>query len=98
MKRMGKFQQYIQHNRAAIFDWAVISISFLLGFIFPTLKDFIVSGGFQNWMFAALVCYCAGVLLKHLPLSYRLQFARPRSVPYIIFLLIGHWLIFLVVI
>jgi len=95
---MEKFHQYIQHNRAAIFDWSVISISFLMGFIFPTLKDFIVSGGFHYWMFAALLLYVAGALLKHVPLAYRLQFSKQRAVPYILFLLIGHWLILLVVI
>lgn len=96
---MEKFQHYIQHHRAAIFDWSVITISFLLGFIFPTIKDFAGSGGFHYWMLAALLSYSAGAALKHLPLCYRLHVAgQPRAVPYILFLVVGHWFIFLFVI
>jgi hypothetical protein len=96
---MDKFQQYLNKNRAAIFDWSVITVSFLLGFIFPTIKDFARSGGFHYWMLATLLLYIAGAALKHLPLSYRLHVTgQSRAVPYIIFLVVGHWFIFLFVI
>lgn len=92
--------QYIQKNRAALFDWLVLSISFLLGFIFPTLSDFFQSPGYYNWMLASLLLYIAGAALKHLPLSYRLTLSAKtlKQIPYLIFLLIGHWLILLSVI
>jgi hypothetical protein len=90
-------KDYILKNRAALFDWSVLSISFLLGFIFPTIKDFITSPGFYNWMLAALLLYGVGAALKHLPLSYRITYAAKilKPVPYIIFLVIGHWFIIL---
>lgn len=92
--------KYIQQNRAALFDWLVISISFLLGFIFPTLSDFFQSPGYYNWMLVSLLLYIAGAALKHLPLSYRLTYSgKPlEPVPYLLFLLIGHWFILLIII
>ena len=92
-------KDYIFKNRAALFDWSVISISFLLGFIFPTFKDFISSPKFSYWMLIAFLLYSGGAILKHLPLSYRLTFsaASPRPVPYVIFLVVGHWFILLIV-
>jgi hypothetical protein len=90
-------KDYILKNRAALFDWSVLSVSFLLGFIFPTIKDFITSPGFYYWMLAALLLYVVGAALKHLPLSYRITYSAKtlKPVPYIIFLLVGHWFIIL---
>lgn len=88
-------KDYIQTNRAALFDWLVIFISFSLGLAFPALSDFIRSPGFFNWMLTALLLYIAGAALKDLPLSHRLSFraGSPKPVPYVLFLVIGHWLI-----
>lgn len=92
-------KDYILNNRAAMFDWSVISISFLLGFIFPAITDFIRSPGFYYWMLAALLLYTCGAALKHLPLSYRLIHSGKaiRPVPYFLFLGVGHWFIMLFV-
>lgn len=98
---MSSPQEYIQANRAALFDWLVLLTSFMLGIIFPTLSDFIRSRDFFNWILAALLLYSAGAAVKDLPLSYRLRHAaKPvKPVPYVLFLVIGHWFIifFLVV-
>jgi hypothetical protein len=82
-------------NRPAFFDWLVFSISFSLGFIFPSLKEFVISPSFSFWMLAALLLYTGGAWLKHLPLSYRVTTTGEhlREVPYVLFLLIGHWVI-----
>ncbi len=90
-------KEYIQKNRAVLFDWLVLSVSFMLGFIFPTIKDFFISPGYYNWMLAALLLYTVGAALKHLPLSYRIMYSAKtlKPVPYLIFLVIGHWLIIL---
>jgi hypothetical protein len=93
-------KNYIQQNRAALFDWSVICISFMLGFIFPTVTDFISSSKFSYWMLIAFLLYTAGTVLKHLPLSYRITFSvtKPRPGPYFIYLFVGHWFILLFVI
>lgn len=93
-------KDYIQQNRAALFDWSVICISFMMGFIFPTVTDFTSSSNFSYWMLVAFLLYTVGAVLKHLPLSYRITFSvpTPRPVPYIIYLFIGHWFILLFVI
>ena len=91
----SSLRESIQLNRAALFDWLVIAISFALGFLFPTLSKFIWSHSFYVWILAALVSYTLGAALKDFPLSYRLSHL-PRivePVPYIIFLLAGHWFI-----
>jgi hypothetical protein len=82
-------------NRPAFFDWLVFAISFSLGFIFPSLKEFVISPSFSYWMLAALLLYTAGAWLKHLPLSYRVTTTGEslREVPYMLFLMIGHWII-----
>ncbi len=92
-------RQYIETNRAAIFDWSVIFISFMLGFAFPTMSDFIRSDGFFYWLVTGLFLYIVGAVLKHLPLSYRMSFSShdPKPVPYTMFLIVGHWFIFLIV-
>jgi hypothetical protein len=92
-------KNYIDKNRAALFDWSIISISFMLGFIFPTFKDFITSPKFSYWMLIAFLLYTSGAILKHLPLSYRMAFsgANPRPVPYVIFLFVGHWFLLFIV-
>lgn len=93
---MALTQAYITRNRPAVFDWLVISISFLLGFIFPTLSDFIRSGDFYAWILCSLLLYTAGAALKDAPLGQRMSFgtAKPRQVPYLLFLAVGHWFIF----
>ncbi|MEO7924282.1 MAG: hypothetical protein ABIR30_11450 [Chitinophagaceae bacterium] len=92
--------KYITTNRAALFDWLVLLISFLLGFIFPGFIDIISSPGFYNWMLAALLFYIVGAALKHLPLSYRLShFGKEvKPIPYLICLIIGHWFIILILV
>jgi hypothetical protein len=91
---MTRPKDYIQTNRAALFDWLVIFISFSLGVAFPALSDFIRSPGFFNWMLTALLLYIVGAVVKDLPLSHRLSFRTrsPKPVPYVLFLVIGHWL------
>ncbi|MBK6826235.1 MAG: hypothetical protein IPG86_04930 [Chitinophagaceae bacterium] len=88
-------REKLNHNRAALFDWLVVLISFTLGFTFPTLGDFIRSPLFYNMMLVSLLLYLAGAALKHLPLSYRLSTTGKniQPVPYVIFLVIGHWFI-----
>ncbi len=92
-------KDYILKNRLAIFDWSVLTISFLLGFIFPTITDFINDKGFYHWMLAALLFYICGAALKDLPLSYRLSHSAKtiKPISYVLFLVIGHWLIMLMV-
>ncbi|MBL0271129.1 MAG: hypothetical protein IPP99_21230 [Chitinophagaceae bacterium] len=92
---MAISKEKLNHNRAALFDWLVVLISFTLGFTFPTLGDFIRSPLFYNMMLVSLLLYLAGAALKHLPLSYRLSTTGKniRPVPYVIFLVIGHWFI-----
>ncbi|MBC7872985.1 MAG: hypothetical protein H7Y01_03255 [Ferruginibacter sp.] len=87
----------VQNNRAAMFDWIVLATSFSLGFIFPDLGKFVLSPQFSWWMLIALTCYIAGAWLKHTPLSLRL-FRKPgREIVYTLFLVAGHWCIFLMV-
>ena len=69
---MSKSKDYIQKNKPALFDWFVFSISFSLGFIFPTLSDLISSPLFSFLILTALVLYTLGAWLKHLPLYERL--------------------------
>ncbi len=73
---MNKLQIFLQENKAAIFDYLVFSISFSLGFIFPTLEDFISSPLFSFFILTALVLYTIGTWLKNLPLHERLQLAE----------------------
>ena len=97
---MATAKEYVQANRAALFDWIVLLTSFLLGFAFPSLRDLILSPVFYDWMLVALVLYIAGAAIKHLPLSYRLSNSGKNiePVPFLIFLLIGHWLIMFVLV
>lgn len=85
-------------NRAALFDWSVITLSFLLSFIFPALGKMFYSPAFPVLMLTAFLLYAAGVWLKNLPLSYRLttNSEKPRDIPYMIFLFIGHFIILIV--
>ena len=90
----------LKENKPAIFDWLVFIFSFSLGFIFPSLAQFVASRSFSNWMLAALVLYVVGVLLKHRPLYYRLAISgnKQEAIPYLLFLIIGHWVIMVAVI
>jgi len=96
---MTNQQKIIQENKAAAFDWLVLGISFSLGFVFPTLWDFVRSPGFSLWMLIALILYSAGAWLKQEPLYYRLYTSgNPhKGVPYTLFFIIGHWIILFVV-
>jgi hypothetical protein len=93
-------KDYLQKNRAALFDWIVLLTSFMLGFAFPSLSNLIQSPGFFNWILASLLLYIVGAALKHLPLSYRMSFSGKTTptVPYIIFLLVGHWFIIMLLV
>jgi hypothetical protein len=85
-------------NRPALFDWFVFMISFSLGFIVGGLKDFVDSPTFSYWMFAGLLLYTTGAWLKHQPLCYRVATTGEnlREVPYMLFLMIGHWILIFV--
>ncbi len=84
---------HIKDNKPALFDWLVLMLSISLGFIFPSLKDFVHSPAFSNLILAALVLYVVGTCLKHQPLYYRLSMSGTKleQIPYLLFLLIGHW-------
>ncbi len=97
---MQPISKYNPENKAAYFDWLVFGISFSLGFIFTSLKDFLTSPGFSLWMLTALLLYTIGAALKHLPLRYRLSKSEMpvKIMPLFVFLLSGHFFIFSVVI
>ncbi len=97
---MSTAKNYLQKNRAALFDWIVILTSFLLSFAFPSLSELIQSRGFFNWILASLLFYIVGAALKDLPLSYRLSHSAKtvRPVPYLIFLIAGHWFIIMLLV
>lgn len=97
---MKKYILPLLQNKPALFDWSVIILSTILGLFFPTLGDFAGTAGFSYWMMAAFVVYVLGAALKDLPLGRRLSTPGypVRPVPYLILLLIGHWLIMLVVV
>ncbi len=97
---MMPISKYIFKNKAAYFDWLVFGISFSLGFIFTSLRDFLTSPGFSLWMLAALLLYSMGAALKHLPLRFRLSNSGMpvKKMPILIFLVIGHFCIFYMVI
>lgn len=86
-------------NRPALFDWLVLVISLTLGLIFPSIGSFVLSPAFSWWMLIVLLAYIAGAWLKHIPLSYRLTTSHSaKGSPFVIFLISGHWCIFLLVI
>jgi len=95
---VSSIRDYIQKNRTAIFDWSVITISFLLSFVFRNLSMVIESPSFTYMMLSALLFYAAGVWLKHRPLSYRVTTTgeKLREVTYALFLVCGHWVIMVV--
>jgi hypothetical protein len=88
-------KQKYESNRTVLFDWLVFAISFSLGFIFPDLEALAFSPWF-NWLFAGgLFCYTIGALLKKRPLYIRMysEHIEPRKIPYLAFLVIGHWIL-----
>ena len=97
---MGNLQLSIQQNKAATFDWLVFAISFSLGFVFPSLRELIISPLFSYLMLAALVLYILGSWLKHFPLYYRLITTgdENKRVPYTLFLIVGHFVLMIIVI
>lgn len=88
-----------QPNRSAIFDWLVFVVSLSLGFLFPTFTNFTQSNQFSFWMLAALFFYIAGAWLKHQPLYYRLLTSgkQNKKMSWILFIILGHWVIFMMV-
>ena len=90
----------IKQNKPAVFDWLVFAISLLLGLVFPELSDLTTSASFSGWMLGGLLLYMLGLWLKHQPVYHRLaKQAKPqKGISYIIFLIIGHWLIMLAVV
>ena len=94
---MSNPKRFLQENKAATFDWLVLTVSFFLGFAFPSLREFIISPFFFKLMFAALVLYIVGSWLKHFPLYYRLikSGREQKVVPYTLFLIAGHWVLML---
>ena len=82
----------IKENKPAIFDWLVFVFSLSLSFIFPSLKDFVSSKAFSNWMLAGLLLYIVGSWLKHQPLYQRID-RKVEDIPYLLFLIVGHWCI-----
>jgi hypothetical protein len=92
-------KNYVESNRSAMFDWLVFCISFGLGFIFPSLGQFVDKSFFSWLMLIALVAYTVGAWLKHLPLYYRMlrNGTQPRDISYLLFLLLGHWVIMVMV-
>jgi hypothetical protein len=95
MQQKLKYHQ----SRSAIFDWLVFIISLSLGFVFPTLKHFADSSQFAYWMLAALMFYTFGAWLKHQPVYYRLLSSgkQTEKMPALLFIILGHWLIFMMV-
>jgi hypothetical protein len=92
---MHSSKDYIRQNKTALFDWLVFWISLSLGFIYPSLRDFVISPSFSYWMMTALLLYSIGAMLKHLPLYYRLISSgkSPRQISYLLLLVTGHWII-----
>ncbi len=90
----------IKQHKPAIFDWLVFTISLLLGLIFPELNDLTASASFSGWMLGGLVLYMLGLWLKHRPVYHRLaKQAKPqKGISYVLFLIIGHWLIMVAVV
>ncbi len=97
---MNKSIDFLQENKSALFDWMVFVTSFSLGFIFPSLLDLIISPWFSYLILSALLLYVAGAWLKHFPLYYRLNETgnSPLRLPFILFLIIGHWCLMLVIV
>jgi hypothetical protein len=95
-----KTKDYINANRPALFDWLVLMGTFSLSFAFPTLGSVAFTGTFSWIMFAGLLMYGTGAWLKHLPLYYRMlrTGTKPRDIPYLLFVVIGHWIIIYTVI
>lgn len=87
----------IHKNKPAIFDWLVFALSLLLALIFPSLGDIVKSTSFSVWMLVSLVLYVVGILLKRGPLYGRLAIAGKsrKEISYLLFLIIGHWIIML---
>lgn len=98
MTKMIQYKEYIEKNRAAIFDWLSFLLGFALGFIFPSLRELARSDMFSPFILWALVAYIAGALLKDVPLRYRFNCSGKRvpEFSYLLFLVLGHWIIMLV--
>lgn len=95
---MARPVEYIQHNRAGLFDWLSFILSLSLSFIFPSLREFSDPGVYSPFILWALVAYVTGALLKDVPLRYRFRLTG-KKVPefsFLLFLVLGHWIIMLV--
>jgi len=95
---MTKPLPYIRNNRPAVFDWMVFLCTVSLGFIFPSLGEFINTTTFSYWMLFATVLYTVGAWLKRMPLAYRMDQSpdKNKEIPFLFFLVLGHWVIFLI--
>lgn len=86
---------YIHQNRTFIFDWLVFVTTLMMGFVFPSLGTFVASVDFSMWMLVALVLYTSGSWLKRVPLYLRNDMSGHalRKISWILFMVIGHWII-----
>lgn len=96
---MQKKANYIQQNKAAFFSLAGFWHQFLSWIYLSNVKEFVVSPWASYLLLTACLFYIIGAWLKHLPISYRLiQNEKSfEQIPLLIFLIIGHWLIFFIV-
>lgn len=87
----------IQQHKPAIFDWLVLTISLIMSLVFPRLSDLVNSSIFSGWMLTVLLIYTAGLWLKRKPLYLRISHREKKdpNVLYLLFLIIGHWVIML---
>jgi hypothetical protein len=87
----------IQQHKPAIFDWLVLMISLMLSLAFLRLSDLTASSIFSGWMLAVALIYTTGLWLKRKPLYARLAGREKQelNVLFLLFLIIGHWVIML---
>lgn len=90
------FETYRQ-RRAEVFDWFTFFLSLSLSLVFPSLRDMADPAIYSPYIFGCMVLYTTGALLKDFSLRDRLHRTHqaPRAVSYLIFMLVGHWMIFL---
>ena len=87
---MNKAQLFLEKYKSGLFDWLVFSISFSLGFIFPSSDQIFSSPLFSFMMITALVLYTAGAWLKHFPLYKRMD-SIDKPLTLFISLMVIHW-------
>jgi len=94
---MAHPKDLIKKHRTALFDWLSFLLSFSLGFVFPDPGSFAASGIFSTFIFWSLLVFITGALLKDAPLRHRFsqKGSKPPEVPFLLFLVLGHWIIML---